>query len=145
MVSASWTSQVRRLKRQYDSELSIPPPGTFRFGVRRLTFGPRELSRFPARCTAETPESENTESPGSELDRGERLGHHYVSSLLERWLESPARLTPENAMKIVYDISSKDVVRMDAIVLAEGEFPTCSPRTLAFRGDDRPPSNIFSS
>jgi hypothetical protein len=94
---------------------------------------------------AEAPESENTESPGSELDRGERLGHHHVSSLLERWLESPARLTPENAMKIVYDISSKDVVRMDAIVLAEGEFPTCSPRTLAFRGDDRPPSNIFSS
>jgi hypothetical protein len=48
-------------------------------------------------------------------------------------------------MKIVYDISSKDVVRMDAIVLSEGEFPTYPARTLAFRGDDRPPGTIFTS
>lgn len=49
-------------------------------------------------------------------------------------------------MKIIYDISSKDVCRMDSIVLSESEFPTkASKWRLAFRGDDRAPADIFKS
>jgi hypothetical protein len=92
-----------------------------------------------------TPESDNTKSPGSELDRRERSVITMSAESARTLARIAGTFDPENAMKIVYDISSKDVVRMDAIVLAEGEFPICSPRTLAFRGDDRPPSNIFSS
>lgn len=53
-------------------------------------------------------------------------------------------------MKIIYDIPGGAVadmdaiVRTDAIVLSEGEFPARpKEEMLAFRGDDRPPSEIF--
>jgi hypothetical protein len=49
-------------------------------------------------------------------------------------------------MKIVYDVSKADVVRIDAIVITTREFPgRSSEMKLAFRGDDRPPSDIFKS
>jgi hypothetical protein len=55
-------------------------------------------------------------------------------------------------VKIIYDIPGGAVgdmdaiVRTDAIVLSEGEFPARpNEEMLAFRGDDRPPSEIFSA
>jgi hypothetical protein len=49
-------------------------------------------------------------------------------------------------MKIIYDVSTTDACRMDAIIISEDEFQTKPGNwKLAFRGDDRPPSVIFNS
>ena len=46
-------------------------------------------------------------------------------------------------MKIVYGLPGKDVMRMDAIVIAASELPIGNG-FVAFRGDDRKPSEIFA-